>query len=119
LICGRGRDDGIEGELDELDGVDTSDERGVLKAPVDKRWSFSNSSCSLGGRRGGAGPVEKAGRVTEVEKKWREGKGKRRGRSRDIVLGDSLLRSLSPHVRVVRSVDSSSRKLSQVIMGWQ
>lgn len=29
---------------------------GVLKAPVLAFWSFSNSSCSSFGRRGGAGP---------------------------------------------------------------
>lgn len=34
---------------------------GVLKAPVDVFCKRSNSSCSLGGRRGGAGPVANAG----------------------------------------------------------
>lgn len=59
--------------------------RGVLKAPVDAFWRRSNSSCSFGGRRGGAGPVEKAGRRVEVVKKRREGKSNFRGRRRDIL----------------------------------
>lgn len=46
--------------------------RGVLNAPVELRCSLSNSSCSLGGRRGGAGPVANALRMLEVEKRRRE-----------------------------------------------
>ena len=34
-------------------------ERGVEKAPVDWAWSFSKSSCSSLGRRGGEGPGRK------------------------------------------------------------
>ena len=40
---------------------------GVLKAPVEERWSFSKSSCSSFGRRGGAGPEEKGGAVRRQE----------------------------------------------------
>jgi hypothetical protein len=33
---------------------------GILNAPVESLCRRSNSSCSLGGSRGGAGPVAKA-----------------------------------------------------------
>jgi hypothetical protein len=59
---------------------------GVLKAPVDERWRRSNSSCSFGGRRGGAGPVAKAVRERLVVKRRREGRRNWGGRRRDIVL---------------------------------
>jgi len=45
----------------ELDGV-----LGVENAPVEVFWRRSNSSCSFVGRRGGEGPVAKAGRRVEV-----------------------------------------------------
>ena len=59
MICGR---------EEEVVGFVTTDGRGVLNAPVEDFCKRSNSSCSLGGRRGGAGPVENAGRVVDVEK---------------------------------------------------
>ena len=59
--------------------------RGVLKAPVDDFCRRSNSSCSFGGSRGGAGPVEKAGLREEVVKKRREGRRNLGGSRRDIV----------------------------------
>jgi len=58
---------------------------GWLNAPVDAFCRRSNSSCSLGGRRGGAGPVAKAGRVEEFEKRRRDGKRNLGSKSRDIV----------------------------------
>jgi len=51
---------------------------GVLKAPVEARCRRSNSSCSFGGRRGGEGPVAKAGRGIEVLKRRREDSRRRR-----------------------------------------
>jgi hypothetical protein len=58
---------------------------GVLNAPVDERWRRSNSSCSFGGRRGGAGPVAKAVRQLDCVKKRRDGRRNFGGRNRDIV----------------------------------
>ena len=46
--CADGEDVGV--------GVGEAEVRGVLNAPVDCFWSFSKSSCSSFGRRGGAGP---------------------------------------------------------------
>lgn len=69
------------------DGVGVS--RGVLNAPVLCFWSFSKSSCSSRGRRGGAGPVLKdvAWRVEVVKRRERMW-GRRWGRRlRDIVRG--------------------------------
>jgi len=63
-----------------------TDGLGVLNAPVEDFWRRSNSSCSFGGRRGGAGPVEKAGRRVERVKNRREGRRNFGGRRRDIVL---------------------------------
>jgi hypothetical protein len=40
---------------------------GVLKAPVLCFWSFSKSSCSSLGRRGGAGPEPKGACAYRVE----------------------------------------------------
>lgn len=45
--------------------------RGVLNAPVDWRWSFSKSSCSSFGRRGGEGPGDQAEREVRVVLKVR------------------------------------------------
>ena len=42
------------------------EEGGVLNAPVDSRWSFSNSSCSSFGSLGGAGPCDQALPMCEV-----------------------------------------------------
>jgi hypothetical protein len=39
------------------DGVEEGEDSGVLKAPVLCCCSFSKSSCSSFGRRGGAGPL--------------------------------------------------------------
>jgi len=64
--------------------------RGVLNAPVELRWRRSNSSCSLGGRRGGAGPVANAVRVLEVEKRWREERSRRDLSIRDIIIIKNL-----------------------------
>jgi hypothetical protein len=47
---------------------------GVLNAPVEDRCRRSNSSCSFGGRRGGAGPVANAVLLTEWVKNLREGR---------------------------------------------
>ena len=58
---------------------------GVLNAPVDDFCRRSNSSCSLGGRRGGAGPVANAGRREEFEKNRHVGRRNLDGSSRDIV----------------------------------
>ena len=58
---------------------------GVLNAPVDAFCRRSNSSCSFGGRRGGAGPVAKAVRRTDWEKKRRDGRRNFGGRTGDIV----------------------------------
>jgi hypothetical protein len=58
---------------------------GVLNAPVEALCRRSYSSCSLGGRRGGAGPVAKAGRRGEWEKKRREGRRNLGGNRRDIL----------------------------------
>ncbi len=58
----------------------------MLNAPVEVRCRRSNSSCSFGGRRGGAGPVAKAGLMIEVEK-WRgeNGRRKRGGKMRGMI----------------------------------
>lgn len=78
FICGRARG---------ADGVSMVGfmVRGVLKAPVDDFCRRSNSSCSFGGSRGGAGPVEKAGLMGVVVKKRREGRRNFLGSRRDIV----------------------------------
>jgi hypothetical protein len=47
---------------------------GVLNAPVEARCRRSNSSCSFGGRRGGAGLVANAVLLTEWVKNLREGR---------------------------------------------
>lgn len=72
-------------------GLTVTDGRGVLNAPVDDFCRRSNSSCSLGGRRGGAGPVAKAGRGVDVDRKRREGRANLRGRRRDIVVLNKLV----------------------------
>jgi hypothetical protein len=46
----RGDEAGSCGSVEERLGF------GLLKAPVEDRWSFSYNSCSALGRRGGAGP---------------------------------------------------------------
>jgi hypothetical protein len=56
----------------------------VLNAPVELRCSRSNSSCSFGGRRGGAGLVANTVRTLEVEKRRREERIRRGWSSRDI-----------------------------------
>lgn len=76
FICGLGR----AGSASTGGGVGF----GVLNAPVDDFCKRSNSSCSLGGRRGGAGPVEKAGRRAVCEKNLREGSRNLGGNKRDI-----------------------------------
>lgn len=58
---------------------------GVLNAPVDFFCNLSNSSCSFGGRRGGAGPVANAVRQEVKVKKRREGRRNVGGKSLDIV----------------------------------
>ena len=65
MLCG----DWLICELDaevlvgeEVVGFVTTDGLGVLNAPVEDLCSRSNSSCSFGGRRSGAGPFVKAGR---------------------------------------------------------
>lgn len=62
---------------------------GVLKAPVDERWSFSYSSCSALGSRGGAGPRDKElARASLVELNIRRaGCEKYRRREEDIFVG--------------------------------
>lgn len=77
LICMR-----ILGFADEAVAV-VSMSRGCEKAPVDAFCSFSKSSCSFLGRRGGAGPrlKEEVWRV-DVVKARRE---RRRGR-RDVIV---------------------------------
>lgn len=57
---------------------------GVLNAPVEARCKRSNSSCSFGGRRGGAGPVANAVLLTEWVKNLREGRRNLGGRIRDM-----------------------------------
>jgi hypothetical protein len=57
---------------------------GVLNAPVEARCRRSNSSCSVGGSRGGAGLVAKAALKGVVVKKRRDGRRNLWGRSRDI-----------------------------------
>ena len=59
---------------------------GVLNAPVEARCRRSNSSCSFGGRRGGAGPVANAVLLTEWVKNLREGRRNLGGRIRDIIV---------------------------------
>jgi hypothetical protein len=59
--------------------------RGVLNAPVELRCRRSNSSCSLGGRRGGAGPVANVVRTVVVEKRRVEDNMRRDWRMRDIL----------------------------------
>ena len=59
---------------------------GVLNAPVEDLCRRSNSSCSFGGRRGGAGPVAKAVLLTEWVKNLLEGRRNLGGRIRDIVI---------------------------------
>jgi hypothetical protein len=56
----------------------------VLNAPVELRCRRSNSSCSFGGSRGGAGPVANAVRTLEVEKRRREERSRCDLSSRDI-----------------------------------
>jgi hypothetical protein len=60
---------------------------GVLNAPVEALCRRSNSSCSFGGRRGGAGPVAKAVLLAECMKNLREGRRNFGGRSRDMISG--------------------------------
>ena len=77
---------GAEEEVESKAGFGVTGVFGVLNAPVDARCRRSNSSCSLGGRRGGEGPTEKAGlRVECVKNRW-DGRRNLGGRSRDIVL---------------------------------
>jgi hypothetical protein len=57
LICGLGRE---AEEEESIAGFLVTPGLGVLNAPVEDRCRRSNSSCSLGGSRGGAGPVAKA-----------------------------------------------------------
>lgn len=59
---------------------------GVLNAPVEAFCNLSNSSCSFGGRRGGAGPVANAVRREVEVKNRRHGRRNLGGKSRDIVL---------------------------------
>lgn len=93
MICGlaRGVDDAtVEADSvadDSAVGFVTTDVFGVLNAPVEAFWSRSNSSCSLGGKRGGAGPVANAGRRLLCEKHRREGTINLRASNRDIALG--------------------------------
>jgi hypothetical protein len=82
LICGlvRGVDDSEEAvESAVIEGL------GVLNAPVEAFCNRSNSSCSLGGSRGGAGPVANAVRRLVEAKKRQEGRRNLGGSSRDIV----------------------------------
>ena len=92
LICGR---EGLEagdwlifgvtvGFSSALVGMD--DVAGVENAPVESFWRRSNSSCSLGGRRGGEGPVANAGLETE-EVKVRVLRRASCGRRRKMVCG--------------------------------
>ncbi len=81
MICGRAL--AVEVGVDSEVGLIV---RGVLKAPVEAFCKRSNSSCSFGGSRGGAGPVEKAGRWRDWEKKRRDGRNVFLGRSRDILI---------------------------------
>lgn len=74
---------GLDGE--EVAEVGVVCDLGVLKAPVDDFCKRSNSSCSLGGRRGGAGPVANAGRREDWEKYRRIGSRNLGGSWRDIV----------------------------------
>ena len=58
---------------------------GLLNAPVEVFCNLSNSSCSFGGRRGGAGPVANAVRLVVEAKNRRYGRRNLGGKSRDIV----------------------------------
>jgi len=82
LICGLDRA-GAEGE--DIVVFSTTVVFGVLKAPVEERWRRSNSSCSLGGRRGGAGPVANAPRVVVVVNRRLDGAASLLGKSLDIL----------------------------------
>jgi len=83
LICGRVGDAGVWGVGA---GFGVGVDLGVLNAPVDARCRRSNSSCSLGGSRGGEGPVAKAGLKEVVVKSLRDGRRNFGGNSRDIVM---------------------------------
>ena len=67
-------------------GLMVTEGLGVLNAPVEARWRRSNSSWSFWGRRGGEGPVAKAGLGDVVVKRRREGRRNLGGRRRDILL---------------------------------
>jgi hypothetical protein len=88
LICGLDRDDsdGVEDAV----GLVVTCGFGALNAPVDAFCRRSNSSCSLGGRRGGAGPVAKAVRRVEWVKNRRDGRRNFGGRNRDIVIEECI-----------------------------
>lgn len=86
LICGLdGWEEGVV-----IVGFVVVEVLGVLNAPVEDRWRRSNSSCSLGGRRGGAGPVAKAVLQVVVLMNRRQGRRKRGGKSRDIFVNINL-----------------------------
>lgn len=72
MICGRGLEAAIVGSADEAMGFSTTLGFGVENAPVEDLCRRSNSSCSLGGRRGGAGPVANAPLVVVVVNRRRE-----------------------------------------------
>ena len=72
--------------MDSNAGLGVTMDLGVLNAPVEARCRRSNSSCSFGGRRGGAGPVAKAVLLTEWVKNLLEGRRNLGGRIRDIVI---------------------------------
>lgn len=63
---------------------------GVLNAPVEVFCNRSNSSCSFGGRRGGAGPVANAVRLVVEVKKWRDGRRNLGGKRRDILIFSAI-----------------------------
>jgi hypothetical protein len=72
----------------EIVGLMVTESLGVLNAPVDAFWRRSNSSCSFGGSRGGAGPVAKAGLTVVELKNRRDGRRKRAGRRLDMISDD-------------------------------
>jgi len=66
---------------------------GWLNAPVDSCWSFSNSSCSSFGRRGGAGLGDHAACLIVVVVKVRLGRRrfKRSERARGARMADMVV----------------------------
>jgi len=94
--------------------------RGVLKAPVLCRWSFSNISCSAFGRRGGAGPEPKGdckarGEVLNARRESCLGRRARERMVEVIILdGDRIAIALFDSYLCYVTVTVTSRCLSRV-----